>query len=97
MIASVTSYKVLITSQSFLNDNIITYLFSLCHRESGKEGGRKAGAKEKLWANSKEPLKQPLLRSLQGNPELCHLACDSFTDILPADWSKYESFVAYLI
>uniref|UniRef100_A0A8C2CR35 Myosin VIIBb n=1 Tax=Cyprinus carpio TaxID=7962 RepID=A0A8C2CR35_CYPCA len=49
-----------------------------------KEGGRgKGGAKEKLWANSKEPLKQPLLRSLQGNSELCHLACDCFTDILP--------------
>ncbi|XP_051719592.1 unconventional myosin-VIIa [Ctenopharyngodon idella] len=51
-------------------------------RESGKEGGRKGGAKEKLWANSKEPLKQPLLRNLQGNSELCHLACDSFTAIL---------------
>uniref|UniRef100_A0A8C1ZX26 Myosin VIIBb n=1 Tax=Cyprinus carpio TaxID=7962 RepID=A0A8C1ZX26_CYPCA len=44
-----------------------------------KEGGRgKGGAKEKLWANSKEPLKQPLLRSLQGNSELCHLACDYY-------------------
>uniref|UniRef100_A0A671NGN2 Unconventional myosin-VIIa-like n=1 Tax=Sinocyclocheilus anshuiensis TaxID=1608454 RepID=A0A671NGN2_9TELE len=44
-----------------------------------KEGGRgKGGAKEKLWANSKEPLKQPLLRSLQGNSELCHLASDYY-------------------
>ncbi|CAM4593667.1 unnamed protein product [Leuciscus chuanchicus] len=44
-------------------------------RESGKEGGRgKGGAKEKLWAKSKEPLKQPLLRNLQGNSELSHLA-----------------------
>ncbi|XP_039533712.1 unconventional myosin-VIIa [Pimephales promelas] len=52
-------------------------------RESGKEGGRgKGGTKEKLWANSKEPLKQPLLKNLQGNSELCHLACDSFTAIL---------------
>uniref|UniRef100_A0A672MWX5 Unconventional myosin-VIIa-like n=1 Tax=Sinocyclocheilus grahami TaxID=75366 RepID=A0A672MWX5_SINGR len=48
-----------------------------------KEGRGKGGAKEKLWANSKEPLKQPLLRSLQGNSELCHLASDCFTDILP--------------
>uniref|UniRef100_A0A8C2D981 Myosin VIIBb n=1 Tax=Cyprinus carpio TaxID=7962 RepID=A0A8C2D981_CYPCA len=49
-----------------------------------KEGGRgKGGAKERLWANSKEPLKQPLLRSLQGNSEICHLASDCFTDILP--------------
>uniref|UniRef100_A0A672N0X2 Unconventional myosin-VIIa-like n=1 Tax=Sinocyclocheilus grahami TaxID=75366 RepID=A0A672N0X2_SINGR len=32
----------------------------------------------KLWANSKEPLKQPLLRSLQGNSELCHLASDYY-------------------
>uniref|UniRef100_A0A672STX8 Unconventional myosin-VIIa-like n=1 Tax=Sinocyclocheilus grahami TaxID=75366 RepID=A0A672STX8_SINGR len=56
---------------------------SIGHRES-KEGGRGKGvAKERLWANSKEPLKQPLLRSLQGNSELCHLASDCFTDILP--------------
>ncbi|XP_073732354.1 unconventional myosin-VIIb [Misgurnus anguillicaudatus] len=51
-------------------------------RPSGKEGGRKGGPKEKLWAISKEPLKQPLLKSLQGNSELSHLACDSFTAIL---------------
>ncbi|XP_051985329.1 unconventional myosin-VIIb-like [Xyrauchen texanus] len=48
-------------------------------RPSGKSKG---GAKEKLWAISKEPLKQPLLKDLQGNSELCHLACDSFTAIL---------------
>uniref|UniRef100_A0A673GBD4 Unconventional myosin-VIIa-like n=1 Tax=Sinocyclocheilus rhinocerous TaxID=307959 RepID=A0A673GBD4_9TELE len=47
--------------------------------KKSKEGGRgKGGAKEKLWANSKEPLKQPLLRSLQGNSELCHLASDYY-------------------
>lgn len=51
-------------------------------RPAGKEGGRRGGAKEKLWALSKEPLKQPLLRSLQGKSDLSHLACDCFTDIL---------------
>uniref|UniRef100_A0A8C1L7E9 Myosin VIIBb n=1 Tax=Cyprinus carpio TaxID=7962 RepID=A0A8C1L7E9_CYPCA len=78
---------------SGINDNcsvLITCQYS-CHlvplsiglREP-KEGGRgKGGAKERLWANSKEPLKQPLLRSLQGNSEICHLASDCFTDILP--------------
>uniref|UniRef100_A0A8C1ZXC7 Myosin VIIBb n=1 Tax=Cyprinus carpio TaxID=7962 RepID=A0A8C1ZXC7_CYPCA len=53
--------------------------FSFDYFRDSKEGGRgKGGAKEKLWANSKEPLKQPLLRSLQGNSELCHLACDYY-------------------
>ncbi|XP_016348660.1 unconventional myosin-VIIa-like [Sinocyclocheilus anshuiensis] len=57
--------------------------FSFDYFRESKEGGRgKGGAKEKLWANSKEPLKQPLLRSLQGNSELCHLASDCFTAIL---------------
>ncbi|TRY91722.1 hypothetical protein DNTS_018969 [Danionella cerebrum] len=59
-------------------------------REPGFEGRRGRGGKEKLWANSKEPLKQPLLRNLQGNSELSHLACDSFTDILPADMMKLK-------
>uniref|UniRef100_A0A673HEW7 Unconventional myosin-VIIa-like n=1 Tax=Sinocyclocheilus rhinocerous TaxID=307959 RepID=A0A673HEW7_9TELE len=58
--------------------------FSFDYFRESKEGGRGKGvAKERLWANSKEPLKQPLLRSLQGNSELCHLASDCFTDILP--------------
>lgn len=54
-------------------------------REPGKEAGRpgKAGPREKLWARSKEPLKQPLMKSLQKNSELSQLACNSFTDILP--------------
>lgn len=68
----------------------------MAHRESGKEGGRgKGGAKEKLWAKSKEPLKQPLLRNLQGNSELSHLACDSFTDILPT-YICYKSTITLL-
>ncbi|XP_016105358.1 unconventional myosin-VIIa-like [Sinocyclocheilus grahami] len=56
--------------------------FSFDYFRESKEGRGKGGAKEKLWANSKEPLKQPLLRSLQGNSELCHLASDCFTAIL---------------
>ncbi|XP_016380628.1 unconventional myosin-VIIa-like [Sinocyclocheilus rhinocerous] len=57
--------------------------FSFDYFRESKEGGRGKGvAKERLWANSKEPLKQPLLRSLQGNSELCHLASDCFTAIL---------------
>ncbi|KTF75600.1 hypothetical protein cypCar_00021518 [Cyprinus carpio] len=65
--------------------------FSFDYFREPKEGGRgKGGAKERLWANSKEPLKQPLLRSLQGNSEICHLASDCFTDILPGDWLSME-------
>uniref|UniRef100_A0A8C8J192 Myosin VIIBb n=1 Tax=Oncorhynchus tshawytscha TaxID=74940 RepID=A0A8C8J192_ONCTS len=45
-------------------------------RQPGKEGGRGAQARgrEKLWAASKEPIKQPLLKSLVGNTDLSHLA-----------------------
>uniref|UniRef100_A0A3Q3GNF1 Unconventional myosin-VIIa-like n=1 Tax=Labrus bergylta TaxID=56723 RepID=A0A3Q3GNF1_9LABR len=32
-------------------------------------------APEKLWANSREPIRQPLLKKLVGNPELSHKAC----------------------
>ncbi|KAJ8277066.1 hypothetical protein GJAV_G00071100 [Gymnothorax javanicus] len=42
----------------------------------------KGSAPEKLWAHSREPLRQPLLKSLAGNPELSHQACLCFTDIL---------------
>ncbi|KAI7807246.1 putative unconventional myosin-VIIb-like, partial [Triplophysa rosa] len=37
---------------------------------------------ERLWANSREPLRQPLLKRLVGNPELSPQACQAFTDIL---------------
>lgn len=39
-------------------------------------------APERLWANSREPIRQPLLRKLAGNAELSHKACLAFTDIL---------------
>ncbi|XP_029988616.1 unconventional myosin-VIIa [Sphaeramia orbicularis] len=39
-------------------------------------------APEKLWVNSREPLRQPLLQKLVGNPDLSHKACLAFTAIL---------------
>ncbi|KAM6921827.1 unconventional myosin-VIIb [Xenentodon cancila] len=39
-------------------------------------------APERLWAHSREPIRQPLLKALTGNPELGHKACLAFTDIL---------------
>ncbi|KAM9385653.1 unconventional myosin-VIIb [Pholidichthys leucotaenia] len=39
-------------------------------------------APEKLWAHSREPIRQPLLKKLLGNPELSHKACLAFTAIL---------------
>ncbi|KAM4604686.1 unconventional myosin-VIIa-like [Polymixia lowei] len=52
-------------------------------RQPGKEVGRhKAVGRERLWACSREPLKQPLLKSLVRNSELSHLACNAFTAIL---------------
>uniref|UniRef100_A0AAY4EUY2 Myosin VIIBb n=1 Tax=Denticeps clupeoides TaxID=299321 RepID=A0AAY4EUY2_9TELE len=40
----------------------------------------KGAAPEKLWANSREPLRQPLLKSLMGNSELSHQACQYMGD-----------------
>ncbi|KAM4628965.1 unconventional myosin-VIIa [Polymixia lowei] len=39
-------------------------------------------APERLWVNSREPLRQPLLKRLASNSELSHQACLAFTDIL---------------
>ncbi|KAI3369062.1 hypothetical protein L3Q82_026031 [Scortum barcoo] len=41
-------------------------------------------APERLWVNSREPIRQPLLKKLVGNPDLSHKACLAFTDILYA-------------
>ncbi|KAM6918322.1 unconventional myosin-VIIb-like [Xenentodon cancila] len=51
-------------------------------KDGGRHGASRGVSKEKLWANSKEPLKQPLLRTLVNNTELSNLACNAFTDIL---------------
>uniref|UniRef100_A0A6Q2Y884 Myosin VIIBb n=1 Tax=Esox lucius TaxID=8010 RepID=A0A6Q2Y884_ESOLU len=62
-------------------------------RQPGKEGGRgrqdRGASKEKLWAATKEPIKQPLLRCLEGNSDLGNLACISFTDILHSYMGDY--------
>uniref|UniRef100_A0A3Q2YWP2 Unconventional myosin-VIIa-like n=1 Tax=Hippocampus comes TaxID=109280 RepID=A0A3Q2YWP2_HIPCM len=42
----------------------------------------KVKCKERLWACSREPLKQPLMKSLVRNSELNSIACSAFTDIL---------------
>lgn len=39
-------------------------------------------APERLWVSSREPIRQPLLKKLGGNPDLSHKACLAFTDIL---------------
>ncbi|XP_040911103.1 unconventional myosin-VIIa-like [Toxotes jaculatrix] len=55
-------------------------------RPAGKDVGRHAASKgvkrEKLWACSKEPLKQPLMKNLVRNSDLSYLACNAFTAIL---------------
>ncbi|XP_054646683.1 unconventional myosin-VIIb [Dunckerocampus dactyliophorus] len=39
-------------------------------------------APERLWLNSREPIRQPLLKRLVGNPDLSHKACLAFTAVL---------------
>ncbi|XP_078115998.1 unconventional myosin-VIIb [Sander vitreus] len=39
-------------------------------------------APERLWVNSREPIRQPFLKKLVGNAELSHKACLAFTAIL---------------
>uniref|UniRef100_A0AAQ5X3P7 Myosin VIIBb n=1 Tax=Amphiprion ocellaris TaxID=80972 RepID=A0AAQ5X3P7_AMPOC len=52
-----------------------------CHRSAGKDAGRPKGTgKEKLWASSREPLKQPLLKSLVRKSDLNHMACSYMGD-----------------
>ncbi|XP_035798797.2 unconventional myosin-VIIa-like isoform X2 [Amphiprion ocellaris] len=52
-------------------------------RSAGKDAGRPKGTgKEKLWASSREPLKQPLLKSLVRKSDLNHMACSAFIAIM---------------
>ncbi|XP_068599325.1 unconventional myosin-VIIb [Brachionichthys hirsutus] len=39
-------------------------------------------APERLWISSREPIRQPLLKALEGNSDLSHKACLAFTAIL---------------
>ncbi|KAM3603846.1 uncharacterized protein V6R79_002916 [Siganus canaliculatus] len=50
-------------------------------KEAGKKGASRGVSKERLWAFSREPLRQPLLKSLTRSSELSSLACNAFTDI----------------
>lgn len=60
--------------------------FCHCRRQPIKDVNRQVIAKnaapERLWANSREPIRQPLLKRLVGNPDLSPQACQAFTDIL---------------
>eukprot|EP00066_Takifugu_rubripes_P023634 XP_011612900.1 PREDICTED: unconventional myosin-VIIb-like [Takifugu rubripes] len=61
--------------------------FSLMYfRQPTKDVNRQVisrnAAPERLWASSREPIRQPLLKKLGGNPDLSHKACLAFTAIL---------------
>ncbi|XP_030351869.1 unconventional myosin-VIIb [Strigops habroptila] len=43
---------------------------------------QKSRGRSQLWAHSKEPLKQPLLKRACTDPDLCDLACQAFTAIM---------------
>ncbi|XP_042284103.1 unconventional myosin-VIIb-like [Thunnus maccoyii] len=51
-------------------------------KEVGKLGASKGIGREKLWACSREPIKQPLMRSLLRNSDLSSMACNAFTAIM---------------
>ncbi|XP_017275826.1 unconventional myosin-VIIa [Kryptolebias marmoratus] len=58
--------------------------FALENFRQGTKDGRQSKRvnREKLWAFSKEPLKQPLLKTLVRNSELSSLACSAFIAML---------------
>ncbi|XP_030015557.1 unconventional myosin-VIIb-like [Sphaeramia orbicularis] len=51
-------------------------------KDVGRHGANKGFNKEKLWSYSREPIKQPLMKSLVRNSELSALACNAFTAIM---------------
>ncbi|XP_038575317.1 unconventional myosin-VIIa-like [Micropterus salmoides] len=51
-------------------------------KDVSRHGASKAVSREKLWVCSREPLKQPLMKSLARNSELSNLACNAYTAIL---------------
>lgn len=75
------------TRNSRLGEEIIIPVsikeFASEHFREGTNIGRQGAFKlEKLWAFSKEPLKQPLMKTLVRNSSLSSLACNAFTAIL---------------
>lgn len=90
MKAQVQRYDFVITT-SFVHSNIdpvILYclhlpLFRAPEKESiSKAVLQKSRGHSQLWAHSKEPLKQPLLKKACTDPDLRDLACQAFIDIL---------------
>ncbi|XP_018532939.1 unconventional myosin-VIIa isoform X2 [Lates calcarifer] len=51
-------------------------------RPAGRQGASKGVGREKLWSSSREPLKQPLMKTLVGNSDLSNLACNASIAIL---------------
>lgn len=61
-------------------------LFPRPHRQPSMDVNRQVIARnappERLWVNSREPIRQPLLKKLVGNQKLSQKASVAFTDIL---------------
>lgn len=73
--------------QSNINPVILYCLHLSLFRTPEKESISKAVLQKsrghsQLWAHSKEPLKQPLLKRACTDPDLRDLACQAFIDIL---------------
>ncbi|KAM8728243.1 unconventional myosin-VIIa-like [Acanthopagrus schlegelii] len=56
--------------------------FRLAGKDGSRPGASRGFGREKLWIHSREPLKQPLMKSLANNSELSSRACNAFTAIL---------------
>lgn len=69
-------------------------LFRVPEKESiSKAVLQKSRGRSQLWAHSKEPLKQPLLKKVCAEPELRDLACQTFIDILSSSPSARQSLL----
>nr|XP_020504807.1 unconventional myosin-VIIa-like isoform X1 [Labrus bergylta] len=51
-------------------------------KDVGRQGASRVVSREKLWACSKELLKQPLMKNLARHSDLSNMACNAFTAIL---------------
>ncbi len=73
-------------------------MFSDPDRQPTKDVNRQViarnAAPERLWAHSREPIRQPLLMKLLGNTDFSHKACLAFTDILHTP--EFDQKVAFL-